>query len=169
MARLGGTTFVEMIPRAEVMVAGLTRYAGSLRSLRSPLSDAVEGVLQPSVEEAFASEGPGWAKLSPRTIEDRQRQGFSAGPILTRSDNLRNVATSKGIWHIDGQEGTAFVTELPGAEYGEYHITGTDIMPERNFLAVDDAMVDQLQDIFEDFIAANAMKYVAGGTMLGGM
>lgn len=161
---LGGVSFVEMIPRASVMVAGLSRFSGSLRSLRGPLEDAVDGVLRPSVEEAFELEGPGWAPLAKSTIQDRERRGFSAGPILTRSGNLRKVATRKGIWHIDGQAGTAYAEGLPGAEYGIHHVYGNDQMPPRNFFGIDEEGMDQIEEIFEDFIAANAMKFIAGGT-----
>lgn len=159
--------FVEMIPRASVMVAGLTRFAGSLRSLRDPLEEAVDEVLRPGVETAFARQGPGWEALKPATIRIRESEGFSAGPILTKTGNLRSVATSKGIWEFHGQTyASAFVADLPGAEYGEYHQTGTDHMPERPFMNISEGQMNQIKNIFERFISVNASKYVASGYAL---
>lgn len=167
MAILKGTSFVQMIPNASVIVAGLTRFAGSFRSLKPALEDAVDGVLRPEIEEAFAAEGPGWAALDSKTIANRQSLGFSAGPILTRSGNLRRVATMKKLWHIDGQAGTAFVTDLPGAEYGVHHVTGTSYMPQRDFMGVSEEGMNQIEEIFASFIADNAGKYIASGIMVG--
>lgn len=164
---LKGVSFVQMIPSATEMVAGLTRFAGSLRSLRDPLEEAVDGVLRPEVEEAFASEGPGWESLKDVTIRDRRRLGFADGPILTRSGNLRSVATSKRIWEFDGQSGEAFVTDLPGAEYGFAHELGLGV-PQRSFMGVSDEGMDQIEEIFENFISANAAKFVASGYAVGG-
>lgn len=158
-----GVDYVEMQPSAAELVAGLSRYAGSLRSLKQPLEQSVDRVIRPGIEERFAMEGPGWEPLSPETIATRRREGFSDGPILTKTGNLRTVATQKNIWDIQGQQGTAFVTDLPGAEYGWVHEFGGGRVPQRSFLEIGPEEMDQIEGIFQEFLAERAAAFVGSG------
>jgi phage gpG-like protein len=54
-----------------------------------------DAIMQKSIEKNFASEGrPKWQALAGETLEDRANKGFSPGPVLTRTGNLRDELTS---------------------------------------------------------------------------
>lgn len=76
-------------------------------------------------ERRFASEGPGWAPLSPAYAARKRPQG----PILTRTGRLRRSLTSRplGVEDIGRHEATFG----SGVEYGVYHQRGTSKMPQR--------------------------------------
>lgn len=57
----------------------------------SPVFSRFARYYERSIERNFAAEGrpTPWPELAPSTIEDRLRQGYGPGPILTRSGNMR--------------------------------------------------------------------------------
>lgn len=159
---VGNFTAVTAIPDLSLIVGSLTRFAGSLRSLKEPLERSVNEVIIPRIKENFASEsdaGEGWDQLKPATV----RQRGSAHPILQDSGKLLRVATSKHIWEIDGQAGTAQITSLPGVEYGFLHDTGTSIMAARPFANITEGDIAEIREIFEEFLQDRINAVTAGG------
>ena len=94
----------------------------------TPAWDEVEPQLQKAFERNFASEGPGWAPLKQSTINQRIAQGFSPGPILTRSGRYRKAMTEGLVVHKNPGELVALAPEVPG----KFHQFGTRTpMPAR--------------------------------------
>jgi len=142
----------------------LTRYSGDIRSVRPALEKAVDEVIRPGITLSFSEqrEVPGvkWEKLADSTPLWPYRASRNAGnnPILDVTGKLKRVAQQKNIWTFDGQAGTAMVHGLPGAEYGRYHefgyynvLVGRDV-PARPFMTIDQDDVEDIEQIFMDYI-----------------
>jgi phage gpG-like protein len=104
----------------------LLRFADRATNMM-PAWDDVERRLQAAFERNFRSQGPGWAPLKPSTVRSRIAQGYSPGPILTRSGSYRRASTSGLKTHKSPSELIALVPETPG----KYHQKGTSKMPAR--------------------------------------
>lgn len=63
--------------------------------MRPALEKVADYVRTEMIPEVFQQEGPGWAKLSRRTIADRLKLGYQRGPILQRSRDLFRELTQK--------------------------------------------------------------------------
>lgn len=64
----------------------------------SEVTSAWADVITNAISENFASESAGsepWASLADSTLADRKRKGFAPGPILQRTGDLRDAATSE--------------------------------------------------------------------------
>jgi phage gpG-like protein len=92
-----------------------------------PAWDDVGRDLQKAFERNFRDQGPGWVPLKPSTIRSRIAQGYSPGPILTRSGAYRRAMTSGLVMHKSPGELIAMAPKVPG----QYHQTGTGKMPAR--------------------------------------
>lgn len=92
-----------------------------------------------SVENNFAVEGPNWAPLADKTIEERLAQGYDAGPILTRSGALR-----RGF--IKSNDQTSATLSDPSI-YGVDHHTGTGKMPARPFFVWKNDLIRKIKEI----------------------
>jgi phage gpG-like protein len=58
-------------------------------------SGQADEIMQKSFEQNFSSQGrPKWTELAEETLEDRMKKGFSSGPILSRTGNLKDEVTS---------------------------------------------------------------------------
>lgn len=166
---------VDWDPEPFVIAASYVTLGASMRSFREPLTRSVQKVAMPSIGKNFDSEGrPSWPALSDATIEQREREGYGAGPILDRTGSLRGVATSQSIWEIDEEK--AQVTDLPqDVWYGKVHQRGavftalggrsplraiasvrsgasSGVIPERPFLMLQEEDVEKIQEVFIDWI-----------------
>lgn len=84
------------------LAAGFREGSKRIKDLRKPFAEAAT-IFEKDMESQFRREGrdPKWKPLKPKTIQDRLRQGFSAGPILTRSGAMRRSFTqSNATGHI---------------------------------------------------------------------
>ena len=109
-----------------IVARKLLRFADRAMDM-TPAWDEVEPQLQKAFERNFTSEGPGWAPLKPSTIRDRIAQGYSPGPILTRSGDYKRAMTSGLVVHKNPGELVALAPEVPG----KFHQHGTRKMPSR--------------------------------------
>ncbi|HQG51843.1 MAG TPA: phage virion morphogenesis protein [Syntrophorhabdaceae bacterium] len=61
----------------------------------SPAMKIISGIMLDAVRENFEKEGPGWQKLKPATIRQREKKGHWPGKILRVSGQLSSSITSK--------------------------------------------------------------------------
>lgn len=70
------------------------------------------------MEKRFETEtdpfGNKWRKLTPKYEEQKARDGFPVHPILTRTRDLRNAATSESAWSVSGESVWFHTDGLPG-------------------------------------------------------
>ena len=92
-----------------------------------PPSDLVKDIskeMYDSTMQVFAQEGPGWAPLKSKTIAQRMRLGFGAGPILDRKHG--RLGLKGGI--IEAYDDTkAIVGVRTGIPYARIHQFGGTI------------------------------------------
>lgn len=121
---------IQVTPSPILVAKDLQNYGNGIKSFKDPLRKAIREVMAPSFQKNFDEEGrPAWADLAEYTINEKERLGYSGKKILERTGNLRRVVGQLNIWEIEGgygkKDGRAFVKELPGAEYGGIHQTGS--------------------------------------------
>lgn len=142
---------VDFIPRGRIIGAEFSMIAKGFRSFRQPLEKSVESAMIQHIIEQFEVGGePSWEPLADATIERRSRQGTLDGypqDILVETGTLFESATKKARWKITGDE--AYFSNLPSrAEYGYFHLTGTNYMPARPFIQLTAKEIDEVQGIF---------------------
>jgi phage gpG-like protein len=117
---------VEFTPTVAMLMRDFDNLGADIRSYKEPLTRAIQQVMAPSFQKNFDVGGrPKWPPLSEVTKQIRRRQGLG-DQVLVRSGKLRAVAGQLNIWHIDGQNGRAYVQRLPSrAWYGQIHQGGT--------------------------------------------
>lgn len=155
-SRLGIT--VTMVPAPVILVRDFDNLAARVKSYREPLNRAIRQVMIPGIKERFDSEGGdvgGWEQLTFTTIDIRERDGYAAGPILDRSGIMRRRAVQVNMWTVTQEE--AFYSGTP-TYYAKYHQKegGGDSFdmgaPARPFLAMTAAHMDDIEEIFFDWI-----------------
>jgi phage gpG-like protein len=161
----GKVISVDWDPSPAILAAGYFDFGISLRSYREPLKRSVQKVVAPSIKHNFEVGGrPAWLPLAEYTQEARAREGYgSARPILVRTGKLKRVAGQLNIWTIESDK--AFVSQLPGADYGIVHQGGggagafkgmagdliSGEVPARPFLLIQDDDVDRIETVFLDW------------------
>lgn len=85
------------------------------------LSRRLTHLMLRSVMQTFESEGPGWSPLKAKTIKQRLRAGFGAGPILNRKRG--NLGLRGGIIEAPS-ETEAVVGTRAGIAYDKIHQFG---------------------------------------------
>lgn len=76
------------------MLQGIEERARDLTPMWPAVYDAFHAILTKAFDTEGASTDAGkWAPLAPRTIKQRVRQGFGAGPILQRTEALKRALT----------------------------------------------------------------------------
>lgn len=146
-----GDVTIEFVPPLEVTQAAFLALGASFRSMREPLKRAVSKVLIPSIGANFASGGrPSWPGLKRGTLD------AGGSRPLVRSGTLEGVATSPGIWSYDVD--MAYVTGLPGAQYGGVHQFGADSsghgakIPARPFLVIQPEDEEAIEEVFAEWV-----------------
>ena len=141
---------------------------------------AVRGVAK-VWQRNFDSEGRGvggWAALKQSTLDDRARHGFAPGPILRRSDALREVAVIwpqnlKGsgsivrtdsyrgnpVWGDYAQSDGSSRLHMKGAKV--FNQTGTVHMKARPFWFVDNMVLRSAKDGVVDWVV-DEVKQLGG-------
>ena len=61
----------------------------------SPAMKIISGIMLDAVRENFEKEGPGWQKLKPATIRQREKKGYWPGKILRVRGQLSSSITSR--------------------------------------------------------------------------
>jgi phage gpG-like protein len=124
---MGNKNFsVEFRPSPFMMAAGFDTLGANVKSYKEPLTRAIKKVMIPSIRKTFETEGRGdWTPLQQHTIENRQWEGYPAGPILQRSGALMRVAGQFNIWTVNGPAGEAYIASVPSKVwYGAIHQGG---------------------------------------------
>ena len=154
---------ITMFPTAPMMMAAFENVGAGIRSLREPLKESIQTIVAPSIRDNFDSGGPGWAPLSESRAAQKAAQGLPEATLIA-SGNLRRVAGQLNIWSINGGYGggnaEAFVSDLPGAEYGLFHDSGTYRMPQRAFLYIKPEDEGKIVQVFEDYVR---MRFARAG------
>lgn len=141
---------VTILPPAAFLAEDFLALSLQVKSFHEPLKRSVQQVMAPSIAANFDAGGrPAWAPLADATIEDKDRLGFPPD-ILIRTGKLKRVAQQLNIWTITSEE--AYVSDLPGAEYGFFHEGGTQFMPQRIFMDVTENDENKIADVFEAWI-----------------
>jgi phage gpG-like protein len=157
-SKLRGLFSVEIIPPPAVVAAQFANLAQEIHDLEDPLERAVREVMMPSIQANFDAEGrPPWAPLAEGTQEIRG----DAGPILQRSGALMSTAASFGIWEIDSAAGEAFIAGIDPF-YGGFHMSGTSVMPSREFIMIQPEDAERIAEIFGEHVD-DAIKHVQIG------
>jgi phage gpG-like protein len=189
----GQMVSIDWSPTPVILAASYETLGVMVRSFREPLKRSVQQVMAPSIRKNFDVEGrPPWQALSDVTIDIRAREGFSSGPILTRTGRLKKVAGQLNIWTIDTEK--AFVSDLRNASYGIVHQGGAQFasrmggssglselartamrskrntgggikqIPERPFLLIQEEDIDKIELVFVVWFAERcaAVGFIPG-------
>ena len=118
----------------------------------TPAMREIAGHLADSVADSFdrqqAPDGAPWKPLKPKTVRDRQRRGYGAGPILERSGDL-----ARSILADHDETSAVAATNLI---YAATHHFGDERrnIPARPFLGVTDEHRAMILDAIERHIEA---------------
>lgn len=101
------------------------------------------------ISEQFSSQGSAitsaWKPLKPRTIAQRIRAGFGAGPILQRSGKLKSSFRATKQTKNELNVGS-------NSKYFQFHQVGGSKVPQRQILGHSKSMVDTVVTIFSKYI-----------------
>jgi phage gpG-like protein len=140
--------------RVDWVIVGVDEFADILENLAdrgqnlSPATQKVGEMWQEWIEEQFETQGVRflghrWTKLSNETIRRKK-----STTILIESSNLLLETTDPGNIHAD-DDGVTFIIEV---DYGHFHQTGTDRMPQREILHLSPLDVKRSIDVVEDYL-----------------
>lgn len=161
MATSTGVTFdIDIYPSPVLFMEEQLALAIDIRSFREPLKRSIQAVLAPSFRHNFEVGGrPSWAPLAETTIVRKTNKG-SKNPekILVDTGKLARVAGQLNIWEINGIQGEAHVSNLPGAEYGRFHQSGFyhhesgNFVPAREFLVIQPLDEEEIELVFDIWV-----------------
>lgn len=117
--------------------------------LREPLKEAESYQLK-QIDQQFRSEGVNilekkWKSLKSKTIQQRLRSGFRAGPILTRTGKLRKSIKRKSL----SKDKLVIHSTV---SYYPPHQTGTKKIPQRQILGFSTKNKKKILDIISNSI-----------------
>ncbi len=111
---------------------------------KEPLEESVDQVLAPSISLNFDVEGrPSWEPLAPSTVAAK-----GSNAILIASGEMATWAEDPGSWDISSTEAAL----VGGPDYAVYHQEGTSKMPARPFAVVQPDDMDDIENIFWDWL-----------------
>lgn len=130
------------------LVRGLEDAIRKIRTAKPVLRNVgdviVKEVVRNFPSEGARLEGRKWRALTPATIKQRIREGYGAGPILTRTGAL------KGGFRFDVTE--ELVRVWNPVEYFEYHQKGMGHNPVRRMIAFPEWLKQDVVAQFTRFI-----------------
>jgi len=139
-------------PPVEDTFLALSAVGEYMTSLYDVLVEA-RAVAMSDMEHRFMTEtdpyGRHWEELVEEYATEKEESGFS-GPILTRTGELRDAATSREAWEIAGEDLFFNFSGLP--EYGFAHQFGASRtrggnLPERQFVGLSEEAMGNLEGI----------------------
>lgn len=147
---------VDLSPPAAIIAANFAAYGLDIRSFREPLKRSIQQVLAPSFRRNFVEGGrpEQWDELSDITLARKAALGQDLSPLVA-TRTLMRVAGQLNIWHLTSEE--AYVDQLPNAEYGRFHMTGTEFMPSRPFLVIQPEDEEEIEEVFVQWLFQRAM------------
>lgn len=155
-------------PFPAIVAGSYLKLGLDIRSFREPLKRSIQKVMAPSIRKNFDEEGrpQHWEKLKPETLVTRMNAVRNTSPIMRRTGRLRRVASQLNVWNLESD--MAFVSDLPGAEYGFVHQLGVATMhrdirvsgdiPERPFLVIQPEDEEAIETVFVDWIFERAQR-----------
>lgn len=144
---------VKIIPPPFAITKAFAGVALDIRSFREPLKRSIQGVVGPAIQHQFDVGGdPPWAPLKDVTVAKKESLGYRRpnAPLIA-TGKLRRVAGQLNVWNITRDSAEA--VNLKGAEYGEWHMSGTRFMPSRPFLSISEDAQDEIQQVFSVWVA----------------
>jgi phage gpG-like protein len=130
--------------RAQNMLRSLTM---GLKDPSRPLEQSIKWIYN-DVEQNFKSEGKlygGWARLAPRTLQDKARLGYGGKQILERTGKLK-----KGFnWHMPKHTVATIDNKV---EYFPIHQLGKRPVPQRKMLDVRPEGINAIVNYFVNWI-----------------
>jgi phage gpG-like protein len=126
--------------------AMLKRIGSRVRNLEPPLTGFCNYFLietEKQFEQEKDPDGVSWARLAPSTLAQKRRLGYP-DKILTRTGKMRRsvvaIADAKSV--LIGVD----------SEYAIYHQEGTDRMPQRRILGLNDKRKEKLVKLIRVYI-----------------
>lgn len=110
----------------------------------TPAMRVIAGIMKDAVEENFAKEGPGWPKLAPSTMKQREKRGNWPGKILQQSGQLAGSISERADSH-SARVGTNKVygaIQQLGGKAGRSHKVN---IPARPFLKLDNRALEAIK------------------------
>ena len=156
----GGDMSVD--PPLGLIIQGLNE-AGKMYGMKAEMTRMRDQALIPDIIMNFRDEGRPvpWMELSPFTIEKRLKDGYSAGPILRRSDRLYRAATAKARWSmvINNAAGSAVMNYGVGKGAfpisvwyasihqggGDFSFSGGSVLPARPFAVLSEEGANKIE------------------------
>lgn len=125
------------------LIAGVDDMTDAMEDVVEIFADAIESNFD---EEGSA--GKAWTPLAEATKRERERLGFGDAPILERTGDLRDAATSVRVAARDRAE----VGLDPSHPYGAFHVQARPggHLPRRDFL---ETSRETLEDVDEAVVA----------------
>lgn len=114
---------------------GVGAFEGAGHTL-DPELQIVSAMMTAEVVDKFQNSGPGWAAL-----QYKRKRGGEA-QILVDTGVLRGS--------INGDRGPDWARVSTPVHYGEFHVTGTESMPARDFLELEDRVFDDAERVVID-------------------
>lgn len=150
------------VPYPEIIAASVEKMGLDVRSFRVPLTQAVQQVVIPSMQENFSQGGrPTWQSVSEATDLIKGNLGFSDTPLV-RTGTLKQNMTYLSLWTIDTEQ--AAIMDLPDRiAYGGIHQAGSSTtsgrgsnIPARPFAVIQDEDGQAISDIFDAWLDERA-------------
>src|SRR5688572_22754076 len=145
---------IQVSPDLAVVVEAFFTAKERLEQMREPMLDAAQAYAN-AIRARFESQD-----FEPLSSDTRKSVGVRGSEfILVDTGTMEAAATSALSWDVVAGESKASATFDPSllasvAPYFRFHLSGTDFMPERDFLAIDEVAVERSIDlIFERFVS----------------
>ncbi len=141
-----------MIPAPTLIANAFFQTAERTSQMEEPVREIAQRFSE-EIEANFAAEGrpSHWQDLAEATIAKRTNEGYGAGPILTRTGELRAAATDPDAWDI-ASSGQLVVAQLNTPDYGRFHLTGWIYGPVRDWAYLSPEVDEDIDGILSDWL-----------------
>lgn len=146
-----GDFFIEMTPNPMMVAQGFFMTSRRLSDLREPVEMGAKIVAEELAINFVVGGRPGWKPLADSTVA---KKGHSE--ILIESGDLMEEVSDADRWAMSSGGNYAMAQWEPGSAhsaYGEFHLSGTRFMPQRDFMSMPDRVEDAILEIFEDWVS----------------
>lgn len=141
---------VQAIPLPIIVAEGYFVTAERLEDLEEPVED-IARFISSELQQNFVVGGrPPWQPHAPATVER-----WGPHPLLDLTGDLRDEIVADERWDIDkGRSNvTAAFTAGPVTDlYGRFHLSGTQFMPVRDFMALPVEIQDKALEMFDEWV-----------------
>ena len=128
--------------------ARLYRVGANIRNFKPVLKDIGDEIVGPSIAKNFLAGGrPTWAPLSPETTRTKRAKGHS-DRILVATGAMEQAASNSARYSVDRNSLEAWPRGIP---YWEFHQTGTQRMPQRVIMLLQQADRTAINRLFANY------------------